>query len=53
MLRLENTTLQRNYKIGMIMREEKNKKKEEILDAQRNYNYNITNTIKNILIKGI
>jgi len=52
MLRLENTTLQRNYKIGMIMREEK-KKKKETLDAQRNYNYNITNTIKNISIRGI
>jgi hypothetical protein len=34
MLRLENTTLQRNYKISMIMREEKNKKNKKILDAQ-------------------
>jgi len=35
------------------MREEKNKKNKKILDAQWNYNYNITNTIKNILIKWI
>ena len=35
------------------MREEKNRKKKKTLDAQRNYNYNITNIIKNISIRGI
>ena len=35
------------------MRGEKKKGKEETLDAQQSYDYNITNTIKNILMRGI
>jgi hypothetical protein len=51
MLWLKNMILQRDYKIDMIMREEKKKKK--TFDAQWSYDYNITNIIKNISTKGI